>query len=54
VTIDDEMREGSVWLPHGFVEMNDGRLFSGRNVDPLTGQPPMTAITVTLDRTATA
>jgi anaerobic selenocysteine-containing dehydrogenase len=54
VTLDDAVREGCVWLPHGFLEMNVGRLFSGRNVDPLTGQPPMTAIQVTLDRATAA
>jgi anaerobic selenocysteine-containing dehydrogenase len=49
-TIDDTVREGSIWVPHGFLEMNVGRLFSGRHVDPLTGQPQMSGIKVTLDR----
>jgi anaerobic selenocysteine-containing dehydrogenase len=51
--IDDIVREGVVWMSHGWLEANVGNLTSGvHGVDPLTGQPEMTAIVVTLDRAA--
>ena len=55
LAVDDAVREGAVWLPHGWLEVNAGRLTSGADgVDPLTGQPEMTAITVTLARASAA
>jgi len=51
VEIDPDLRPGVVWLSHGWHETNVGRLTSGyERVDPLTGQPQMTALPVRLER----
>jgi anaerobic selenocysteine-containing dehydrogenase len=51
VAVDDTVRKGVVWLPHGCPEANPGQLTSGEcRLDPMTGQPEMTAIVVTLER----
>jgi len=51
--VDAIVREGVVWMSHGWLDNNVGNLTSAvTGVDPLTGQPEMTAIVVTLDRAA--
>jgi anaerobic selenocysteine-containing dehydrogenase len=43
------IREGVVSLPHGWLETNVAHLISGKDgIDPLTGQPPMSGISVTV------
>ncbi|MEO5838750.1 MAG: molybdopterin dinucleotide binding domain-containing protein [Acidimicrobiales bacterium] len=46
--VDDSIRPGAVSLTHGFVAVNVNNLISAFGVDPLTGQPQMSAIDVTL------
>ena len=46
--IDDSIRPGAVSLTHGFVGVNVNNLVSAFGVDPLTGQPQMSAIDVTI------
>jgi anaerobic selenocysteine-containing dehydrogenase len=51
--IDTIVREGAVWMSHGWLDPNVGNLTSNAiAVDPLTGHPEMTAIAVTLARAA--
>jgi anaerobic selenocysteine-containing dehydrogenase len=46
--VDDSIRPGAVSLTHGFVAVNVNNLVSAFGVDPLTGQPQMSAIDVTI------
>ena len=46
--IDDSVRPGVVSLTHGFVAVNVNNLVSAFGVDPLIGQPQMSAIDVTI------
>jgi anaerobic selenocysteine-containing dehydrogenase len=51
VRLDPRIRPGVVCLPHGWHETNACRLTSTvRDMDPVTGQPVMSAIPVTLRR----
>jgi anaerobic selenocysteine-containing dehydrogenase len=50
--VDDSIRPGAVSLTHGWVAVNVNNLVSAFGVDPLTGQPQMSAIDVTLERAA--
>jgi anaerobic selenocysteine-containing dehydrogenase len=53
VHIDPHIRPGVVWVSHGWQEANVGQLTSStRTVDRLTGQPPMSALTVRVERPA--
>ena len=47
-TIDRRMRRGVVSLAHGWHEANTAHLTDARHVDPLTTQPQMTAVPVTI------
>ena len=49
VVVDPRMRKGALTLGHGWSEANVCHLTTSRVVDPLTGQPQMTAIPVTLE-----
>jgi anaerobic selenocysteine-containing dehydrogenase len=47
VLLDERMRVGTVWIPHGWSEVNVCRLTSSvGDIDPLTAQPRMSAIPV--------
>ena len=52
--VDDSIRVGAVSLTHGFVAVNVNNLVSAFGVDPLTGQPQMSAIDVTIEPVAPA
>ena len=53
--VTSHIRGGVVSLPHGFFETNVAILISGRDgVDPLTGQPQMSGIPVTVARSNAA
>ena len=51
---DASIRVGAVSLTHGFVAVNVNNLVSAFGVDPLTGQPQMSAIDVTVEPAAVA
>jgi anaerobic selenocysteine-containing dehydrogenase len=46
IRLDETLRPGVVSVAHGWHEANLGLLTTGETVDPLTGQPAMTAIAV--------
>jgi anaerobic selenocysteine-containing dehydrogenase len=49
MTADEVVRRGVVWMPHGWLEANVGHLTSAnQRIDPLTGQPEMTGLVVTV------
>jgi anaerobic selenocysteine-containing dehydrogenase len=53
VHIDDRLRRGVISLSHGWHEANVSRLTSAlQGVDPLTTQPQMTALPVSLTKVA--
>ncbi|MBW2270985.1 MAG: molybdopterin-dependent oxidoreductase [Deltaproteobacteria bacterium] len=48
--IDDTLRRGAVWLPHGWTRPNVGRLTSSqRDIDPLTGMVLQSGVAVEID-----
>ena len=50
--LDDSIRPGAVSLTHGWVAVNVNNLVSAFGVDPLTGQPQMSGIDVTIEPVA--
>ena len=47
---DESIRQGAVWVPHGWPELNVGRLTSERlDVDPLTGMVVQTGLPVSIE-----
>jgi anaerobic selenocysteine-containing dehydrogenase len=51
VRLDPSIRPGVVWVSHGWREANVGQLTkSTGHIDRLTGQPAMSALTVTVER----
>lgn len=49
VTVDQDIRVGVVQLPHAWPDTNVEHLFSSEVVDPLTTQPQLSAIAVSID-----
>jgi len=49
VKVDERMREGALTLAHGWKDANVTRLTSSHGIDPLHGQPQMTAIPVAVE-----
>jgi anaerobic selenocysteine-containing dehydrogenase len=47
--LDDKIRRGAVSLTHGWISTNVNELISANGVDPLTGQPQMSGILVTVE-----
>jgi anaerobic selenocysteine-containing dehydrogenase len=47
--LDDHVRRGAVSLTHGWFRVNVNQLISATGVDPLTGQPQMSGIAVTVE-----
>ncbi len=48
--VDESIREGVVWVPHGWPELNVAQLTSERqNVDPLTGMVVQTGLAVAIE-----
>ena len=51
VHVDESLRPGAVWVPHGWLEPNVGRLTSReRGIDPLTGMVLQSGVAVELER----
>jgi len=51
VTIDERLRRGAVWIPHGWNHLNVGDLTSDQSeIDPLTGMVVQTGLPVELER----
>jgi anaerobic selenocysteine-containing dehydrogenase len=48
-SFDDGLRRGVVSLTHGWSAPNVNRLLSQRQADPLTGQPQLSAIAVSVE-----
>jgi anaerobic selenocysteine-containing dehydrogenase len=49
--VDESLRPGAVWIPHGWLEPNVGRLTSPeRGIDPLTGMVLQSGVGVELER----
>lgn len=48
-TVESKIRKGVVQLPHAWPEANVTRLFTTVDVDPLTTQPQMTAMAVSIE-----
>jgi anaerobic selenocysteine-containing dehydrogenase len=46
VVVDTGLSGRTVWISHGWVELNVNQLTDARNIDPLTGQPVFTGIPV--------
>ncbi len=48
--IDESLRSGSVWIPHGWLDPNVGRLTSpAREIDPLTGMVLQSGVAVEVE-----
>ena len=47
--LDEKIRRGAVSLTHGWISTNVNELISAHGVDPLTGQPQMSGIVVTVE-----
>jgi len=50
--IDDQLREGTVWINHGWAQRNVATLVDRKDIDVLTGQPHQSALAVTIERLA--
>ncbi len=48
VTVDRDIRSGVVQLPHAWPETNVEHLFTSEKVDPLSTQPQLSAIPVSV------
>lgn len=49
LSVSDTIRPGAVSLPHGWAQANVSLLTPAKRVDPLSGQAPMSAISVTVE-----
>ncbi|MCB2063481.1 MAG: hypothetical protein KDE25_08500, partial [Novosphingobium sp.] len=50
VRIDDTLKEGTVWMNHGWLGRNVNQLIDTQGIDPLTTQPFFSAIPVKVEK----
>lgn len=50
VVVDDDLRDGVVWIPHGWLAPNVGLLTSAHDdIDPLTGMVLQSGVEVSIE-----
>lgn len=53
-SVEAALGSGTVWIEHGHSGLNPNMLTDAADIDPLTGQPSMTALPVTVERVGPA